>query len=141
MLRSSKKCNLQSCALKIMPLGLNKIFGNSMCKSGQSLEKRQMEQSAENLGDRNNCSLEGEKGQEASLFIFTKFGEHSLPQLPPQDQTSSKWESRGVCQHWGQGPTDPVACFLSFAPLGFQDDNSTRASVPPVPSLSIPIHL
>lgn len=89
-----------------------------MCKSGQSLEKRQMEQSAENLGDRNNCSLEGEKGQEASLFIFTKFGEHGLPQLPPQDQTSSKWESRGVCQHWGSRPHGPSGLFLVFCSLG-----------------------
>lgn len=51
------------------------------------------------------------------MFIFQKCGEHSLPQLSPQDQTSPKWPWRGVCQHSKSKSNGPDGLFLVVSSL------------------------
>lgn len=119
-----------------------------MYKSGQSLtvksEKETDKAVGQSPGDRNNYFLKIEKKRvERQFFYFLQNLEnYILPQLTPQDQTSSKWESLGICQllkSKPNGPDDPVSClFFIFV---FQDDSFITGLISPVHSISFLIHL
>lgn len=74
------------------------------------------------------------------MFSFLQNLEnYILPQLTPQDQTSSKWESLGIGQllkSKPNGPDDPVSCLFVF-----QDNSFITGLISPVHSISFLIQL
>lgn len=120
-----------------------------MYKSGQSFtvkfEKETDKAVGQSPGDRNNYFLKMEKRVERRVFLLLflqNLENNILPELTPQDQTSSKWESLGICQHLKSkpnGPNDPVSSlFFTFV---FQDDNFITDLMSPVHLISFLIHL
>ena len=93
-----KKCNVpkDGFAFKIIPLGLNKFLGNPVYKSGWSLTVKSKNQtdgtvSRELEWKKQLLPGRGKKRPERHLCLFLQNLENnSLPQLSPQDQTSSK---------------------------------------------------
>lgn len=106
-------------------------------------EKKTDKAVGQSPSDRNNHFLKIEKKGRKAIFLFLQNLEnYILPQLTPQDQTSSKWESLGICQllkSKPNGPDDLVSC-LFFIFL-FQDDSFITGLISPVHSISFLIHL
>lgn len=84
-----------------------------------------MEQSAENPSDRNSYSLEGEKRAERHLCLFLQNLENTVyPSCLHKIKPAANGSREVFANTQNQSPIDLMACFLSFPPLGFQDDNS-----------------